>query len=96
MAEKLNLNSGCRGNAGLDGRIQILFSRHEYSSPQGRLSYNNKPLKAIIWRFVYSAIIYVRNTTGSSMAKGLIYTKDFLFSKKRNSFAITKFVVSGF
>ena len=35
---------GCRGNAGLDGRIQILFSRHEYSSPQGRLSYNNKPL----------------------------------------------------
>ena len=45
MAGKLNLNSGCRGNAGLDGRIQILFSRHEYSSLQGRLSYNNKPLK---------------------------------------------------
>ena len=44
MAGNLNLNSGCRGNAGLDGRIQILFSRHEYSSPQGRLSYNNRPL----------------------------------------------------
>ena len=44
MSGRLNLNSGCRGNAGLDGRIQILFSRHEYSSPQGRLSYNNKPL----------------------------------------------------
>ena len=44
MAGKLNLNSGCGGNTGLDGRIQILFSRHEYSSPQGRLSYNNKPL----------------------------------------------------
>ena len=47
MAGKLNLKSGCRGNAGLDGRIQILFSRHEYSSPQGRLSYNNKPLGKI-------------------------------------------------
>ena len=45
MAGKLNLNSGCRGNAGLDGRIQILFFRHEYSSPQDRLSYNNKPIK---------------------------------------------------
>ena len=44
MAGKLNLNSGCLGNAGQDGRIQILFSRHVYSSPQGRLSYNNKPL----------------------------------------------------
>ena len=44
MAGILNLNSGCRGNAGLDGRIKILFSRHDYSSPQGRLSYNNKPL----------------------------------------------------
>ena len=44
MVGKLNLNSGCRGKAGLDGRIQILFSRYEYSSPQGRLSYNNKPL----------------------------------------------------
>ena len=41
MAGKLDLNSGCQGNAGLNGRIQILFSRHEYSSP---LSYNNKPL----------------------------------------------------
>ena len=47
MAGKLNLKSGCRGNAGLDGRIQILFYRHEYSSPQGRLSYNNKPLIAV-------------------------------------------------
>ena len=27
MAEKLNLNPGCLGNAGQDGRIQILFSR---------------------------------------------------------------------
>ena len=44
MARKLNLNFGCRGNAGLDGRIQILFSRHEYSSPRGRLYYNKKPL----------------------------------------------------
>ena len=44
MAGKLNLNSGCQGNAGLDGRIQILFSRHEYSIRQGRLSYNIKPL----------------------------------------------------
>ena len=44
MARKLNLNFGCRGNAGLDGRIQILFSRHEYSIRQGRLSYNIKPL----------------------------------------------------
>ena len=38
LAGKLNLNSGCRGNAGQDGRIQILFSRQVYSSPQGRLS----------------------------------------------------------
>ena len=30
------------GNTGLDGGIQILFSRHEYSSRQGRLSYNNE------------------------------------------------------
>ena len=44
MAGKLNLNSGCQGNAGLHGRIQILFSHDQYSSPQGRLSYNNKPL----------------------------------------------------
>ena len=44
MAGKLNLNSGCRGNAGQDGRIQILFSRHVYSIPKGRRSYNNKPL----------------------------------------------------
>ena len=39
-----NLNSGCPGYAGLDGRIQILFSRNKYSSPQGQLSYINKPL----------------------------------------------------
>ena len=47
-AGRLNLIFGCRGNAGLDGRIQILFSRHEYSSTQGWLSYNNKPLKCSI------------------------------------------------
>ena len=45
MAGKLNLNSGCQGNAGLDGRIQILYSHNEYLSPQGRLSCNNKPLR---------------------------------------------------
>ena len=39
-----NLNSGCPGYAGLDGRIQILFSRNKYSSPQGQLYYINKPL----------------------------------------------------
>ena len=53
MVGKLNLNSGCQGNTGLDGRIQILFSRHEYSSPQVRLSYNNKPLilnGRVLWR----------------------------------------------
>ena len=48
MAGKLNLNSGCRGNAGQDGRIQILFCPHEYSSPQGRLSYDNKPLMTML------------------------------------------------
>ena len=59
MVGKLNLNYGCRGNAGLDGRIQILFFRHEYSSPQGRLSYNNKPLISLVFGRGSSAALLI-------------------------------------
>ena len=62
MVGKLNLNSGCQGNAGLDGRIQILFSRHEYSSPQVRLSYNNKPLKTKTCLFVDQQLTHIANS----------------------------------
>ena len=77
-AGRLNLIFGCRGNAGLDGRIQILFSRHEYSSPQGRLSYNNKPLQKFCQKF--------NNFRNSSLESMIIFCSDHIYKIEHHLF----------
>ena len=81
MAGKLNLNSGCRGTAGLDGRIQILFSRHEYSSPQGRLSYNNKPLN-LNFKTKNSSLCMVNFSGGQNSQKMATHVYDLVSSEE--------------
>ena len=61
MAEKLNLNSGCRGNAGQDGRIQILFSRQVYPSPQGKADfYKMQGGTVTVGRYLIALCIFAR------------------------------------